>query len=168
MMGAAGLSVAYHAKPKVRAAAMVAIDDGGLDRLLEVLRPAEHDDAVGVGPEPIAGADPDALHLHCDVALALLALLGGDRHERERADADLRRRELGDVAHRAVDDTPVQPFFAAAAATLPPTRARRSDAPPSTTRTRPWPGSSSAALTSELSSKHLTVATVPANAWTPP
>ncbi len=36
MMGAAGLSVAYHAKPKVRAAAMVAIDSGGLDRLLEV------------------------------------------------------------------------------------------------------------------------------------
>ena len=38
MMAAAGLSVAYHAKPKVRAAAMVAIDDGGLDRLLEVVR----------------------------------------------------------------------------------------------------------------------------------
>jgi len=38
MMGEAGLSVAYHAKPKVRAEAMVAIDDGGLDRLLEVLR----------------------------------------------------------------------------------------------------------------------------------
>jgi phosphoserine phosphatase len=39
MMGTAGLSVAYHAKPKVREAAMVAIDDGGLDRLLEVVRP---------------------------------------------------------------------------------------------------------------------------------
>ncbi|MDO9434179.1 phosphoserine phosphatase SerB [Hydrogenophaga sp.] len=38
MMGAAGLSVAYHAKPAVRAQAMVAINDGGLDRLLEVLR----------------------------------------------------------------------------------------------------------------------------------
>ena len=38
MMTAAGLSVAYHAKPKVRAAAMVAIDSGGLDRLLEVVR----------------------------------------------------------------------------------------------------------------------------------
>ena len=38
MMGEAGLSVAYHAKPKVRAQAMVAIDEGGLDRLLEVLR----------------------------------------------------------------------------------------------------------------------------------
>ena len=37
MMAAAGLSVAYHAKPKVRAAAMVAIDEGGLDRLLEVV-----------------------------------------------------------------------------------------------------------------------------------
>ncbi len=36
MMGAAGLSVAYHAKPKVRAAAMVSIDTGGLDRLLEI------------------------------------------------------------------------------------------------------------------------------------
>lgn len=34
MMGEAGLSVAYHAKPKVRAAAMVAINEGGLDRLL--------------------------------------------------------------------------------------------------------------------------------------
>ena len=38
MMGAAGLSVAYHAKPKVREQAMVSITEGGLDRLLEVLR----------------------------------------------------------------------------------------------------------------------------------
>jgi phosphoserine phosphatase len=38
MMGAAGLSVAYHAKPKVREQAMVAINSGGLDRLLEILR----------------------------------------------------------------------------------------------------------------------------------
>ena len=38
MMAIAGLSVAYHAKPKVREKAMVAIDSGGLDRLLEVLR----------------------------------------------------------------------------------------------------------------------------------
>jgi len=38
MMGAAGLSVAYHAKPKVREAARIAINDGGLDRLLELLR----------------------------------------------------------------------------------------------------------------------------------
>ena len=36
MMGVAGLSVAYHAKPAVRALAMVAINEGGLDRLLEV------------------------------------------------------------------------------------------------------------------------------------
>jgi phosphoserine phosphatase len=35
---AGGLSVAYHAKPKVREQAMVAINTGGLDRLLEVLR----------------------------------------------------------------------------------------------------------------------------------
>ena len=38
MMGEAGLSVAYHAKPTVRAQAMVAIHTGGLDRLLEVVR----------------------------------------------------------------------------------------------------------------------------------
>ena len=38
MMGEAGLSVAYHAKPKVREQAMVAINSGGLDRLLDVLR----------------------------------------------------------------------------------------------------------------------------------
>jgi len=37
MMGAAGLSVAYYAKPAVRERAMVAINEGGLDRLLEVL-----------------------------------------------------------------------------------------------------------------------------------
>ncbi|MDI1350414.1 phosphoserine phosphatase SerB [Aquabacterium sp.] len=37
MMGAAGLSVAFHAKPKVREQAMVAINEGGLDRLLDVL-----------------------------------------------------------------------------------------------------------------------------------
>lgn len=39
MMGAVGLSVAYHAKPAVRAQAMVAINSGGLDRLLEVVQP---------------------------------------------------------------------------------------------------------------------------------
>ncbi len=36
MMGEAGLSVAYHAKPAVREQAQVAIEDGGLDRLLEL------------------------------------------------------------------------------------------------------------------------------------
>ena len=39
MMGVAGLSVAYHAKPKVRDQAMVAINSGGLDRLLTLLKP---------------------------------------------------------------------------------------------------------------------------------
>ena len=39
MMGAAGLSVAYHAKPKVREQAMVSIQEGGLDRLLEIVKP---------------------------------------------------------------------------------------------------------------------------------
>ncbi len=38
MMGVAGLSVAYHAKPRVREQAMVAIHTGGLDRLLEVVK----------------------------------------------------------------------------------------------------------------------------------
>ena len=38
MMGASALSVAYHAKPKVREQAMVAINQGGLDRLLTVLQ----------------------------------------------------------------------------------------------------------------------------------
>ncbi|AMO21694.1 hypothetical protein GCM10027034_02000 [Ramlibacter solisilvae] len=36
MMGEAGLSVAYHAKPRVREQAMVQINEGGLDRLLEL------------------------------------------------------------------------------------------------------------------------------------
>ena len=40
MMGVAGLSVAYHAKPAVRAQATVAINSGGLDRLLEVVHTA--------------------------------------------------------------------------------------------------------------------------------
>jgi len=39
MMALAGLSVAYHAKPRVREQAMVAIDSGGLDRLLVVVLP---------------------------------------------------------------------------------------------------------------------------------
>jgi phosphoserine phosphatase len=38
MMGEAGLSVAYHAKPKVREQAMVQINSGGLDRLLELFQ----------------------------------------------------------------------------------------------------------------------------------
>ncbi len=38
MMSVAGLSVAYHAKPKVREQAMVAINSGGLDRLLEIFQ----------------------------------------------------------------------------------------------------------------------------------
>ena len=37
MMAAAGLSVAFHAKPLVRAQAMVAINSGGLDRVLDLL-----------------------------------------------------------------------------------------------------------------------------------
>ena len=40
MMGVAGLSVAYQAKPKVREQAMVAIHAGGLDRLLAVVLPS--------------------------------------------------------------------------------------------------------------------------------
>ncbi len=43
MMSVAGLAVAYHAKPKVRAVAHVAINAGGLDRLLEVLHEGPHD-----------------------------------------------------------------------------------------------------------------------------
>lgn len=39
MMQAVGLSVAFHAKPRVRAQAKVAINTGGLDRLLEVVKP---------------------------------------------------------------------------------------------------------------------------------
>jgi len=39
MMAAAGLSVAFQAKPVVRAQAHVAINQGGLERLLEVVRP---------------------------------------------------------------------------------------------------------------------------------
>lgn len=38
MMAEAGLSVAYHAKPKVREHAMISINEGGLDRLLEVVK----------------------------------------------------------------------------------------------------------------------------------
>lgn len=38
MMGAVGLSVAYHAKPAVRAQAKVAINAGGLDRLLTLFK----------------------------------------------------------------------------------------------------------------------------------
>ncbi|WP_397532924.1 phosphoserine phosphatase SerB [Roseateles sp.] len=38
MMGEAGLSVAFHAKPKVREQAMVAINSGGLEQLLQILR----------------------------------------------------------------------------------------------------------------------------------
>jgi phosphoserine phosphatase len=39
MLSAAGFSVAFHAKPIVRAQAMLAIDEGGLDRVLSVLLP---------------------------------------------------------------------------------------------------------------------------------
>jgi len=38
MMEAVGLSIAFHAKPAVRARAKIAITQGGLDRALEVLR----------------------------------------------------------------------------------------------------------------------------------
>jgi phosphoserine phosphatase len=37
MMGAAGLSIAYHPKPAVRELAMISIMEGGMDRALEVL-----------------------------------------------------------------------------------------------------------------------------------
>lgn len=38
MMGAAGLSIAFHPKPAVREQAMISIMDGGMDRALEVLQ----------------------------------------------------------------------------------------------------------------------------------
>ena len=38
MMGVAGLSIAFHAKPAVREQAMVAIESGGMERALELLR----------------------------------------------------------------------------------------------------------------------------------
>ena len=37
MMGAAGLSIAFHAKPAVRERAVISITEGGLDRALDVL-----------------------------------------------------------------------------------------------------------------------------------
>jgi phosphoserine phosphatase len=40
MMEAVGLSIAFHAKPAVRARANVGITEGGLDRALEILQPA--------------------------------------------------------------------------------------------------------------------------------
>ncbi len=39
MLGAVGLSIAFHAKPAVQAQAMLAIVEGGLDRALEIVRP---------------------------------------------------------------------------------------------------------------------------------
>jgi phosphoserine phosphatase len=39
MMAVVGLSIAYHAKPAVQARANIAIDEGGLDRALEILLP---------------------------------------------------------------------------------------------------------------------------------
>ena len=39
MMSVAGLSIAYHAKPAVRGQAMLSIEQGGMDRALEVLQP---------------------------------------------------------------------------------------------------------------------------------
>ncbi|MCY1184625.1 hypothetical protein D9M73_253350 [compost metagenome] len=63
---------------------------------------------------------------------------------------------------------PSQPFFAAFSASMSPSRARRREPPPSTTRTLPWPGSSTWSLTSELSSKHLMVTISPPKESRPP
>ena len=41
MMGAAGLSIAFHAKPAVRERAMLSITEGGMDRALQVLQVAD-------------------------------------------------------------------------------------------------------------------------------
>ena len=158
MMGEAGLSVAYHAKPDGARAG-----DGGDRRaaastaLLEVVRAlelrsaasadaqagvaaasAQHDDAVVVGVEPVARADPHALHLHRDVALPLAALVGRQRHSARarmptRVGGELGRRRARSRRRRRRPSR----SCAAAAATLPPTSARRSEPPPSTTRTRP-------------------------------
>ena len=93
-----------------------------------------------------------ALRDQGDATLAArLALL--ERHA-EKVAAQLRTQPC--------TTTPAQPLRAAATARLPPTRARRSEPPASTTSTRWRPGSSSAAFTSELSSKHFTVLTGPA------
>ncbi len=55
MMGVAGLAVAYHAKPLVRLGAHVAIDTGGLDRLLEVLSATQQ--PVQNSPIPLGTED---------------------------------------------------------------------------------------------------------------
>ena len=39
MMAAAGFSIAFHAKPAVRAQATLSVTAGGMDRVLQVLRP---------------------------------------------------------------------------------------------------------------------------------
>jgi len=39
MMSEAGLSIAFHGKPAVREQAMISIETGGMDRVLEVVRP---------------------------------------------------------------------------------------------------------------------------------
>ncbi len=64
--------------------------------------------------------------------------------------------------------SPAHPLAAASPATLSPTRATRNEPPPSTTRTRPSPGSPTRCFTSTLSSKHRTVATLPSKIRAPP
>src|SRR4029453_14239165 len=64
--------------------------------------------------------------------------------------------------------TPAHPFVAAATARLPPNNEQRSDAPPSTTRTRPSPGCPTASRTRELSSNTFRVVIGPQKAGVPP
>src|SRR3954469_9579784 len=67
-------------------------------------RTRHHDDAVLIRIKPFARAHPDAVDLQHDVAVALVALLGRQRHQGERADADLGLPQLGAVSHAAVHD----------------------------------------------------------------
>src|SRR5216117_2746651 len=58
-----------------------------------------HDDAVVVGIQPFARAHPDVFDLQHYIALALVALLGWQRHQRQCTDTDFGAGELGRIAH---------------------------------------------------------------------
>src|SRR5690554_1493831 len=126
------------------------------------------DDAVVIGVNVLARAEGNATEGHRHVTVTDAALFGLHRVAGQSLNTQSSLDQNIYITHTAVDDDAFPAILAAFSASMSPSRARRMEPPPSTTMTLPVPSSSTSSLTTELSSKHLTVTiSPPKESWPP-